>query len=214
MQMKLCRLGYTIVGTPDGYFGSNTETAVRQFRADNNLEVDGFGGPVTLSMTEWYGRELLHSAHIVGYGNSDISSIEALARCIYGEDTAYETGQAAVAKELYNRKHSVRGFLSSGMQNTWKGIVYSEGQYTVMTDDDTNETKYARAPELYSDSWANCVELAQTLVEGGVPTSALGKQCFHRSSGSSYPSTSIAATRVQIPANVGNKFFDYVNPPT
>ena len=37
IQSDLYDLGYTDVGTPDGYYGKNTETAVKAFQKDNNL---------------------------------------------------------------------------------------------------------------------------------------------------------------------------------
>lgn len=218
MQMKLSRLGYSIVGTPDGYFGNNTEKAVLQFQGDyDDLEVDGFAGPATLtklnqlspdSTSEKYGRELTHTELRNGYSDSSISQTEALARCIYGEDTLYSAGQSAVAKEIYNRKNSVRNFLSSGKGNTWKGVVYSENQYAVLTSSSTSSTQNARAPELYSDEWANCVTLATNLVNGKTPTSTLGKQCYHVAATASYPSSAVASTKIQIPASKGNKFYD------
>ena len=44
IQSDLYDLGYTDVGTPDGYYGKNTETAVKAFQKDNNLTVDGIFG--------------------------------------------------------------------------------------------------------------------------------------------------------------------------
>lgn len=215
MQTKLNRLGYSC-GTADGYFGTNTETQVKAFQKANNLTVDGYAGAKTLSKldqlspdstTEKYGRELTHNQLTGGYSSSTMSATEALARCIYGEDTTYSDGQAAVAKEIYNRKNSSRSFDTlSGKTKTWKGIVFSPSQYSVMTASDTNNS---RKPNQYSSEWANCVSLAETLVKGNKPSSTLGNQCFHLSSDSSYPSTSVASTRIQIPADEGNKFFDY-----
>ncbi len=37
-------IGYTQVGTADGYFGQNTETAVKAFQKDKGLTVDGIFG--------------------------------------------------------------------------------------------------------------------------------------------------------------------------
>lgn len=217
MQTKLNRLGYNC-GTADGYFGTSTDTQVRAFQSAQGLTADGKAGKNTLSKldalspdstTEKYGRELTHSQLTGGYTTSSISSTEALARTIYGEDTSHSTGQSAVAKELYNRKNSSRAFdgLTSSSK-TWKGICYSPSQYAVMTGPSSN-TGNSRKPNQYSSEWANCVSLAQSLVKGNKPSSTLVNQCYHLSAGSSYPSSSVASTRVQIPSGTGNKFFDY-----
>jgi peptidoglycan hydrolase-like protein with peptidoglycan-binding domain len=47
VQQKLVELGYTEVGKIDGYFGPNTEAAVKHFQLVNELDVDGVVGPVT-----------------------------------------------------------------------------------------------------------------------------------------------------------------------
>lgn len=53
IQIDLYDLGYTDVGTPDGYYGKNTETAVKAFQKDNNLTVDGiFGKKSKLALWE------------------------------------------------------------------------------------------------------------------------------------------------------------------
>lgn len=44
IQSDLYDLGYTSVGTPDGYYGKNTEAAVKAFQTDHNLTVDGIFG--------------------------------------------------------------------------------------------------------------------------------------------------------------------------
>lgn len=48
LQSALSALGYT-VGTIDGDFGSNTESAVKTFQTANGLTVDGVAGPITLA---------------------------------------------------------------------------------------------------------------------------------------------------------------------
>lgn len=209
MQTKLNRLGY-YCGTADGIFGPNTEKQVKAFQADNDLTADGYAGAKTLSKldalspdtaTENYGRELTHS-QLTG-GESTMSETEALARCIYGEDTTHADGQAAVAKEIYNRKKTSRNFGTK----TWKGIVFASNQYTVMIGG-SSSTEFSRKPDQYSTAWANCVSLAETLVSGSIPNSALAHQCYHKSSNSSYPSDAVESTKIQIPAGTGNKFYD------
>lgn len=218
MQTKLIRL-YFLSGTADGIFGSKTTQAVQTFQASQNITVNGYGNQVTLTKlntlspdttVEYNGGELTHTEWSSGYTNSSISDIESLARTIYGEDTQYSDGQMAVAKELYNRKTSTRNFGSYASSNpkTWKGIVFSPSQYAVATGP-SSDTVNARQPNQYTTQWANCVTLATQLVSGIKPDSILSNQCFHLSSGSAYPSGSLASTRIQIPSGVGNKFFDY-----
>jgi hypothetical protein len=47
LQQRLLALGYTEVGTADGIFGPNTDTAVRIFQTRNGLAVDGIVGQTT-----------------------------------------------------------------------------------------------------------------------------------------------------------------------
>ncbi|MBK8904575.1 MAG: PD40 domain-containing protein [Anaerolineaceae bacterium] len=47
LQQRLFDLGYTLVGEIDGIFGPLTEAAVKEYQANNNLEVDGIVGPDT-----------------------------------------------------------------------------------------------------------------------------------------------------------------------
>jgi hypothetical protein len=47
LQQRLLALGYTEIGTADGIFGPNTDTAVRIFQTRNGLAVDGIVGQTT-----------------------------------------------------------------------------------------------------------------------------------------------------------------------
>ncbi len=214
MQTKLNRLGFNC-GTADGIFGNNTATQLGAFQSANGLAYTCTGNMATLkkldelspdSAVENYGRELTHSELTNGYSNFNISLVESLARAIYGEDTQYSAGQAAVAKELYNRKHHSKLFDSLNSTNTWKGLVFSPDQYTVITGL-SSETGDARHPNQYSSQWANCVSLAQSLINGTIPNSALGTQCYHVANSKPYPSSAVESTKIQIPAGTGNKFF-------
>ncbi len=44
IQTDLYNIGYTEVGTADGYYGANTDKAVRAFQSDHGLAVDGCFG--------------------------------------------------------------------------------------------------------------------------------------------------------------------------
>lgn len=44
IQQDLINLGYTQIGTADGYYGTNTENAVKAFQAANGLTSDGIFG--------------------------------------------------------------------------------------------------------------------------------------------------------------------------
>ena len=58
IQTILKRLGYTDVGSVDGYFGPNTQKAVKQYQDDEGLSVDGIVGPKTWTKL---GGELTHT---------------------------------------------------------------------------------------------------------------------------------------------------------
>ncbi len=90
--------------------------------------------------------------------------------------------------------------------NKFQGLVFSPDQYSVITGP-SSETGDARHPNQYSSQWANCVSLAQSLINGTIPNSALGTQCYHVGKNTPYPSSAVESTKIQIPAGTGNKFF-------
>jgi peptidoglycan hydrolase-like protein with peptidoglycan-binding domain len=48
LQTRLLELGYDLpTGGADGWFGSETEAAVKEFQRRNGLEIDGYVGPIT-----------------------------------------------------------------------------------------------------------------------------------------------------------------------
>ena len=224
LQTKLNRYGLDC-GTPDGYFGSNTRNAVITFQQRMALTVDGLAGRSTLqkldtvvadTQAELYGRELTHAELTGAYASSSMSEIEALARTIYGEDATYTEGQAAVAREIFNRKNgtafSFGDKCPEGKWRSWKDVVYSSGQYAVMTSKKSEDSVNSRRPNQYSTSWANCVNLAKQLVNNACPTSSVGSRYFHLSCDSDYADfDGETFDHLQIPDKVGNKFFNNIN---
>ncbi len=216
LQTKLKRNGY-LNGSADGYYGAQTAEAVKLLQSEAGLSPDGVTGQRTLMaldnmdnepVVELYGRELTHSELLNGYSSS-MSEVEAIARCIYGEDTAYSDGQSAVAEEIYNRKvgtqYSFGSYTPINRTRSWKAVVYDPGQYSVMSHDDSGSTSYSRRPNQYSAEWANCVALAQQLVDGGHPN-ILGKRYFHMAA--EYPIKGTYYNYVQIPKGKGNQFYN------
>ena len=49
IQTDLKAIGYTKVGTPDGYYGTKTEEAVKEFQSNNSLASDGVFGEMSKS---------------------------------------------------------------------------------------------------------------------------------------------------------------------
>jgi peptidoglycan hydrolase-like protein with peptidoglycan-binding domain len=47
LQKRLLELGYRLPSGADGWFGPETEAAVKEFQRRNGLEVDGIVGPIT-----------------------------------------------------------------------------------------------------------------------------------------------------------------------
>jgi murein L,D-transpeptidase YcbB/YkuD len=47
LQRRLLELGYSLPSGADGWFGPETEAAVKEFQRRNRLEVDGYAGPIT-----------------------------------------------------------------------------------------------------------------------------------------------------------------------
>lgn len=120
IQRKLSNRGY-YSGSIDGIFGTQTQSAVRRYQADNGLTVDGIAGQQTLA-----------SLGISSNGNqSSFSSAdyELLARLISAEARGEPyIGQVAVGAVVLNRvEHpSFPGSVS--------GVVYQSGAFSCLYD--------------------------------------------------------------------------------
>ena len=155
-----------------------------------------------------YGAPLTYSQWTNAWNDSSISDIDCLARVIYAEDTRYIDGEYAVAKEIYNRKHSGNPKLFSRDKKnlTWKNILFN-GHYDTATGPAKN-CQNAMCPTM-GNEWTNCIARATELVNGGVPSSSLGFQKYHRASSVDVSSFDTVDTST-IKTIGGNTFFDYL----
>lgn len=81
LQVLLYKLGYTVVGKADGIFGANTESAVKQFQSDRDLDKDGKVGPLTREQLRRYGY---------GYSEGGLVDYTGLA-VVHGSPTQPES---------------------------------------------------------------------------------------------------------------------------
>lgn len=157
-----------------------------------------------------YGNALTYSQWQNAWNDSSISDVDCLARVIYAEDTTHTDGEYAVAKEILNRRKSgnPKRFARDGINLTWKNILFKSSAYNVATGSEAH-CKNAMNPTKNS-FWNNCVARAQELVNGGIPSSSLGNQKYHRASGSFNASKITGIDTSTIKAIGGNTFFDYL----
>jgi len=142
IQSRLRDWGY-YNGSVDGYYGSGTVSAVKQFQRDNGLTADGVAGPATL---EAIGLPSGTSARS--------SDRELIAKVISGEARGESyTGKVAVGAVILNRvKHS-------SFPNTVAGVVYQDLAFTCVADGQINV-----APN------DDCSRAAQDALNGWDPT--------------------------------------------
>lgn len=108
-----------------GYYGSITESAVKNFQRDNGLSADGIAGPQTL-------RAL--GVSVGSAPDSTEANINLLARIISGEARG-ETyiGQVAVGAVILNRVKSPI------FPDTLAGVIYQRGAFTAVRDGNFEE---------------------------------------------------------------------------
>ena len=145
IQEKLKRWGY-YNGSVDGIYGSKTLSAVKSFQKKNGLTVDGIAGEKTLAamgITSSSGS----SGNSSGSSTSNSSSINLLARLIYGEARGESyTGQVAVGAVVMNRVRS------SSFPNTISGVIYQSGSFDAVSDGQINMTPDSTAKKAAQDA--------------------------------------------------------------
>jgi N-acetylmuramoyl-L-alanine amidase len=113
-------------GEITGYFGPQTERAVRRFQSENGLRVNGIADSVTL--------QALGIEVSAGGISASQANINLLARMISAEGRGepYE-GQVAIGAVIMNRiRHP-------SFPDTLAGVLYQDGAFTALVDGQFNE---------------------------------------------------------------------------
>lgn len=127
LQQKLKDLGF-YNGDVDGIFGTQTQTAVRNFQRSVGITVDGIAGPTTLL---YLGLDTGTSSPSTQYSSSDV---QLLAKVISAEarGESYE-GQVAVGAVVLNR------VAHPSFPDSISGVVYQSGAFSCVYDSNWNE---------------------------------------------------------------------------
>lgn len=127
LQQKLKDLGF-YNGDVDGIFGTQTQTAVRNFQRSVGITVDGIAGPATLL---YLGLDTGTSSPSTQYSSSDV---QLLAKVISAEarGESYE-GQVAVGAVVLNR------VAHPSFPDSISGVVYQSGAFSCVYDSNWNE---------------------------------------------------------------------------
>ena len=112
-------------GSIDGIYGTQTQTAVKQFQKQQGLTQDGIAGPATL-------KRLGITIGKIPPANE--SNVYLLARIISAEARGEPySGQVAVGAVILNRiEHP-------SFPDTLSGVIYQEGAFTAIVDGQFNE---------------------------------------------------------------------------
>ena len=127
LQQKLKDLGF-YKGSVDGIFGSQTQTAVRNFQRSVGITADGIAGSTTLLYLGLGGSS---SSPTTQYSSSDV---QLLAKVISAEarGESYE-GQVAVGAVVLNR------VAHPSFPDSISGVVYQSGAFSCVYDSNWNE---------------------------------------------------------------------------
>lgn len=216
MQIRLNAVGYNC-GTPDGKFGSGTDTQVRKFQTAYSLTTDGKAGRDTLTKLNAvlaaqnnddyhkYGKRI--TADDVDEGNTSISDIDWIARTIYAECTNILIDQNAIAIEIRNRLNNTArvGEFSKTKPATLRSIIFYPSAYEVIT----NKVNNLLSPDQNSAGWKNAVDRAKNLVnrENLPYVEGITTHEFHCAP--NYTPPSWGRNVVQPGGSKGNKFYSY-----
>lgn len=127
LQQKLKDLGF-YKGSVDGIFGSQTQTAVRNFQRSVGITADGIAGSTTLLYLGLGGGS---SSPSTQYSSSDV---QLLAKVISAEarGESYE-GQVAVGAVVLNR------VAHPSFPDSISGVVFQSGAFSCVYDSNWNE---------------------------------------------------------------------------
>lgn len=127
LQQKLKDLGF-YNGSVDGIFGTQTQTAVRNFQRSVGITVDGIVGSTTLL---YLGLDSGSSSPSTQYSSSDV---QLLAKVISAEarGESYE-GQVAVGAVVLNR------VAHPSFPDSISGVVYQSGAFSCVYDSNWSE---------------------------------------------------------------------------
>ena len=121
-----------------GYYGEQTQSAVRRFQKQQGLTVDGIAGPATL-------RAL--GVSVGSIPSSTEANINLLARIISAEARGEPyKGQVAVGAVILNRiEHP-------SFPDTLSGVIYQNGAFTAIVDGQFNEPVASSAYNVARDA--------------------------------------------------------------
>ena len=132
IQRRLKTWGY-YKGSIDGYFGSQTESAVKEFQRKNGAKVDGIVGPETAALIGINLNSSTSSSSGSSSSGTSSNDLYLLAKVVYGEARGEPyTGQVAVAAVVLNRVKS------PDFPNTISGVVYQPWAFTCVNDGQIN----------------------------------------------------------------------------
>lgn len=166
----------------DGNFGSITETAVKYFQTECDLDDDGIVGPATATRLVQAQNDTIFKnenyfplkSSLFKYNTYPYSESSLVARIICAEHGYEGTGhweaRVGVAKVLKNRKDLGGVTLyDNSKTRDYKNIIFGANQYTTATSDDADLAYRVRRG---SNAFQESVSYANTICAGNTPFGA------------------------------------------